>query len=129
MRLEFEHYFSFLILCVLSALIASAITPFFGGYEPNYSNGFRVGRITKLSERGLLCKETHGELAVEGVDKDSPTLAVKAWAFNVTDPRVREALIDSVTVQRKVRLVYRQWVLPPWCFSTNYEVVKVETFN
>lgn len=115
---------------VIFAVIAAVGTSIFGGFYPNYSDGFRVGAIQKTSTKGLLwCKSTEGELVLDSfrgrqMSQDSPYRMDNLWAFSVVDPAVVADLNEYSGARVKLR--YRQWFIKPWCHHTVYEITKVE---
>lgn len=106
---------------VLIALIVAAISVACG---KNYSNGDRIGVVTKLSYKGVAMKSWEGEMLVAlpaGVSAIQP----EVFAFNVDAVAVNKvkAAMDS---GKRVRLVYRQWLIAPWSIDHGHVVTDVQ---
>lgn len=101
-----------------------------GGIYPNYSNGFHVGTIQKASTKGLICKATEAEIVLDGfgsavTQKQGQGGQIRTvWTFTARDPKVMADLERFSGT--KVRVVYRQWLIPPWCGETDYEAISVQ---
>lgn len=111
------------IICIL-ALMASACMP-------NYSNGTRVGVITKFSNKGIVFKSWEGELLQQGIkivmdDKGNNTSMANVFSFSVTDPSVVEKINNAMNSGKQVKVHYRQWFVSPVAQLTDYTVVDVE---
>lgn len=101
------------------------------GCSTSYSNGFRVGRIQKITTKGLVFKTVEGELAVEGskTTKTADSFEISStWEFSVLDKNVKEKLEQAG--DKKVKIFYNQWMIKnPLYMSTSYEAVNVEVFS
>lgn len=85
-------------------LVAALCLPLAGCFE--YSNGDRVGTITKFSKKGFFCKTWEGEMFLGGMRKKSnynekgeftgTSVVANVWPFTVEDetlvPLVKAAL-------------------------------------
>lgn len=79
----------FLYLCcfALCALVLLLIGGFgcalFGGIDKTYSDGQRIGTITKFSNKGFICKTWEGEMNLGGFRKGDKGQAVaNTWEFS-----------------------------------------------
>ena len=114
----------------LIAVILATLT----GCNIDYSDGFRVGTITKFSRRGYVCKTWEGEMNLGGFrnrrDGNGNTQVVaNQWAFTVKDDDVasREALSTAMETGQRVKIAYAQIVLPTPCTTdSKYFVTKVD---
>lgn len=123
-------------LILLSAIIFFPVVSLFGGFGPNYSGGFRVGAVLKASEKGILCSKTFaGELILDGfgsratnrgVPSEQATPISNVWEFAATDKKVVESLIDAADRGKRVRVVYSQWLIKPFCLHSDYVVTAVK---
>lgn len=96
-----------------------------GGCGEGYSDGERVGTITKFSHKGLVVKSWEGEMFLGGIRQTGDGVQANVWAFHVSDslaPKVTEATNKGGTV--KIR--YRQWALKPFGQDSPYDVVSIE---
>ena len=83
-----------------------------------YSDGFRAGKLVKITHKGVLLKTWEGELS-QGVS-DS-----QIFLFSVTNDEVVEKLKSMQG--HYVRLEYKERFRTfPWWGDTNYFVTKVE---
>lgn len=111
------------ILVLAVALILSAC-------GPNYSNGSRVGVVTKLSYKGLVWKSWEGELNMGGVrqqsDGNGGTQTVpNVFTFNA-DPDAVAKLQDAMKTGARVELIYRQWFISPASIDNDHVIIDVK---
>ncbi len=109
----------FLIKFVLFLILLGAGLYAFNYYVP-YSEGYRSGRLIKLSHKGILFKTWEGELSL-GIGHD------QRWAFSVehSDKDVRSQLLDLQGKDIKIKYIERFWKVP-WMGDTKYFVKEVE---
>lgn len=110
-------------------LLALAAGSFF--YFGNYSEGFRVGTLLKLSRKGVGFKTWEGELS-QGFLEQNPELGVatRVWTFSVRgdDTDTLQKLESAMAHGDRVKLHYREkYVRLPWVGETRYLVHDVET--
>lgn len=104
------------------------------GIGQGYSSGDRVGSISKLSNKGMVCKTWEGTLAMSSFQQknlgtsDKPNYVMtNAFDFSASDPAVIADLQKAMDSGASVKLHYEQWVVAPFCSQeTNYTIVKVE---
>jgi hypothetical protein len=94
---------------------------------PNYSNGTRIGVVTKLSESGMIFKSWEGEMLMALPDGVSAVNAEKFW-FSVA-PEAVEQVHQAMRDGRRVELHYRQWAMKPPTQLSNYTVDSVRPTN
>lgn len=91
----------------------------------NYSNGTRIGVVTKLSEKGIIWKSWEGSMLVALPIEVAGQTQPEKFDFNV-DPaavyKVRAALISG----QRVELIYRQWYLEPLSIDNDHVVIDVK---
>lgn len=115
----------------LSALAVTTALLVLTACAPNYSNGERVGVVTKLSNKGLLWKSWEGSLN-QGGTKNVPTkygdnVVPNAEPFSVTDENVVEALKHAADTGRRVKVTYHEWLVSPVSIE-NSKVITAVTF-
>lgn len=125
------RFFFFAVPLAIAGVFTASVL---GGIYPNYSEGFRVGTIQKASTKGLLCKATEAELVLDGFGSAvtqrqsggqvAGSHVRTVWAFTARDPKVMTDL-ERLSGTR-VTVVYRQWLIQPFCGETDYEVVAVK---
>lgn len=96
----------------------------------DYSEGFRVGKIIKLSHRGYVFKTWEGTLDFGYLQTD-PTagVATRIWDFSVAPDAadVRKQIDEAIAGDYKVKLHYREkYVKLFWRGETRYFVTGVE---
>lgn len=96
---------------------------------PDYSNGSRVGVVTKLSYKGIFYKSWEGELNMGGVrqqtDSDGHVSTVaNVFEFNA-DPGAVAALQAAMRTGAPVELTYRQWFVSPVTVENDHVVIGV----
>lgn len=91
---------------------------------PNFSQGERVGVITKLSEKGLILKSWEGEMLI-ALPKDMASGAEpEKFSFTAdTDAvmKLRAAMYNG----NRVIVSYKQWFFAPPTVDTRYIVFDV----
>lgn len=128
--------FTLIELLVVLSIIGILGALFFGsfrGCSGVYSEGSRVGNVTKLSRKGGKYKTWEGELVMGGIrtghDSDgNATVSGNVWAFTVEGDRTDlvEALQDAMDHNRTVRVRYiEKGVSSPFEGNTRYRVKEV----
>jgi hypothetical protein len=96
----------------------------------DYSEGFRVGKVIKLSNKGVLFKTWEGTLDFGYLQTDpAGGVATRIWDFSVApgDAQVRGDIDAAIAGDYKVKLHYREkYVKLFWRGDTNHFVTKVE---
>jgi regulator of protease activity HflC (stomatin/prohibitin superfamily) len=96
----------------------------------DYSEGFRVGKVIKLSNKGYVFKTWEGTLDFGYLQNDPEAgVATRIWDFSVApgDAAVREQIDAAIAGDYKVKLHYREkYVKLPWRGDTKHFVTKVE---
>jgi len=99
-------------------------------FDADYSEGYRVGQIIKLSHKGYIFKTWEGTLDFGYLQQD-PTggVATRLWDFSVrdSDEPVRTDIDKAIAANAKVKLYYREkYFRWPWLGDTKHFVYKVE---
>jgi hypothetical protein len=87
----------------------------------NHSNGTRVGKVVKISRKGVLFKTWEGQLSF-GDNKD-------LWDFSIpsSEDDVRANIDLANEKNKRVRLSYKEkYITFPWRGDTKYQVHNVE---
>lgn len=128
LALKLKRIFFWMIGLVVIAALASG---FFLMYA-NYSEGYRVGNILKLSKKGVILKTWEGELSqgfLEAAqDSTAGGVATRIWYFTVkADDAVIEQINHAIDTNKKVKAFYKEkYTKLPWVGDTLYIVYKVE---
>ncbi len=115
-----------IILLVLLLIVGGVLYYATFGY---YSDGTRVGSLTKLSRRGWIFKTHEGQLMVGGMTEGTGSLNSTMWEFSVDDDNsaVIAALEQSQKTGQRVSLHYEEKFFQlPWNGDTKYFVTGVE---
>ena len=94
----------------------------------NYSNGERIGMITKFSEKGLVYDSWEGTLNTTQTGMNSATPFEFSVDNDVNDPKVISTLDSAATNGWKVKIKYHQTFGKNWFNNrgeTNYFVKEV----
>lgn len=110
------------------ALVAAGIVWF--SMVADYSEGFRVGKVIKISHKGYLFKTWEGTLDF-GYLQTNPDggVATRIWDFSVApgNADVRAQIDAAIAGDYKVKLHYREkYVRLFWRGDTKHFVTKVE---
>jgi hypothetical protein len=96
---------------------------------PNYSDGDRVGYVTKLSKKGLMYKSYEGEMQLDTftgtVGPNGAMGMTNVFEFNADDSVVPD-LQKAMEQHKRVRLHYNQWGCAPPTIDHDHEINKVE---
>lgn len=103
------------ILCLVAAMSVAACIP-------NYSNGTRVGVVTKVSKKGLFVKSWEGEMVSAGGDGAGVLSA--PFVFNV-DPSVVLQVEEAARSGARVEVTYRQWLVNPLTIEHDHVVTAI----
>ncbi len=103
-------------------------------YYMEYSDGFRVGQVIKLSKKGYVIKTWEGQLdqgfLAPADDATATTgIATRIWNFSVhgKDELARKQIDSAISFGHKVKIYYKEklWKFYFWG-DTKYFVYKVE---
>jgi hypothetical protein len=124
----FEGMVVFAAVAILALLFLPFVLCLFpSGCDPSYSDGDRVGVVTKLSHRGLSMKSWEGQLNVGSTSTDGNGVAVPTtWAFSVEDEAVVQRLKEVAQTGQRATLHYHQYLVKPWRFDTEYVIDSVD---
>lgn len=96
----------------------------------NFSSGYRVGRIIKVSEKGYVFKTFEGQLNTGGFSEGDGDMTSSIWNFSVR--RGDDEILDQLKNANKemVRLYYdEKFIRIPVLGDTKYFITKVETVD
>lgn len=112
-------------------IIAMLLMAFmFIGCGSNYSNGDRVGTISKFSKKGLLMKSWEGQMVLGGlVSNGDGGMNANTFNFTVTDPDVVEKIQTYMDSGFTVKVTYNEWLVSPPSMESGYEVTNVSKVN
>lgn len=121
-----------IVICILG-LILSLIVGKGGcliGCNDSYSEGERVGIVTKLSLKGFQYKTWEGEMNLGGLASNSEgRLEANIWAFTIPDESKESLMIiqEAQRTQKPVVIRYKEWMIRPRCTTdSGYMVQSVE---
>ncbi len=109
----------FLFKFLFALVILAGLLYAFNYYVP-YSEGFRAGKLIKLSKKGIVFKTWEGELSL-GIGHD------QRWDFSIEPSKkeIRQKLIDWQGKSVRVNYIERFWKIP-WLGKTKYFAKDVE---
>lgn len=90
----------------------------------NFSDGYRVGRVIKLSRKGYVFKTWEGQLNLEALSQDEGI-----WEFSVErgDDEIRNQIDEAVEEGYRVKLYYKEKYFQfDWRGKTKYFIYNVE---
>lgn len=96
-----------------------------------YSHGERVGIVTKLSNKGFICKTWEGEMTLGGFKNqtkgDNTSVVANVFEFTVSDQAVVDKIQKAMQNGDRVSLVYDEYLMHNPCNgSTDYFIVDVK---
>lgn len=114
----------FMFLLATAVLLSSCRL---GQPDPTFSDGYRVGRIEKISHKGIVYKTWEGYLVLDGYSKDeNGALQRVTFEFSVLpadEAKVIPVLTHAQEYGGRVRLHYHQDLLPQVRYDSNYFIV------
>jgi DhnA family fructose-bisphosphate aldolase class Ia len=127
-----------IIAFIAIAACVVIIGPLFGTVSPTFSDGDRVGVITKFSHKGVVVKSYEGEMNLGGlrtvtVEDEAGTnvnsVVANVFEFSVTDEAVVSQIKEAMEKGRRVELHYDEYMWKPYNLSTAYVVTSVKILN
>jgi hypothetical protein len=112
--------------------LALVATMFLTSCTENYSNGERIGMITKFSQKGLVYSSWEGSLNTTQTGMNSATPFEFSVDNDVNDPKVISTLDSAATQGWKVKIKYHETWNKNWFKNrgeTNYFVKEVEVLD
>lgn len=109
---------------IIIAAVIVAISGFLIYANINYSEGTRVGKVVKISKKGVMFKTWEGQLNY-GDNKE-------LWEFSISNSQeqVRVNIDDANKANKRVELFYKEkYITFPWRGDTKYLVYKVEVLE
>jgi hypothetical protein len=113
-------------------MLALVATMFLTSCTENYSNGERIGMITKFSQKGLVYSSWEGSLNTTQTGMNSATPFEFSVDNDVNDPTVISTLDSAATQGWKVKIKYHETWNKNWFKNrgeTNYFVKEVEVLD
>jgi len=110
------------LVLLLLAILGGSVAIF-----ANYSDGYRVGRIIKLSRKGYVFKTWEGQLNLEALSQDEGI-----WEFSVHrgDDEIRDQIDQAVQEGYRVKLYYKEKFFQfDWRGKTKYFIYAVEEID
>ncbi len=107
------------LVIVLLAILGGSVAVF-----ANYSDGYRVGRVIKLSRKGYVFKTWEGQLNLEALSQNQGI-----WEFSVHrgDEGIRDDINKAVEQGYRVKLYYKEKLMQfDWRGKTKYFIYDVE---
>jgi hypothetical protein len=109
-----------------------SIAILFASCTENYSNGERIGMITKFSKKGLIWSSWEGILNITQTGMNSANQFEFSVDNDVNDPKVIATLDSAATYGWKVKVKYHETFGKNWLNNrgeTNYFVKEVEVLD
>jgi len=116
-----------ILLWIIGLSITAAVLVIVFALFANYSKGYRVGRIIKISEKGYIFKTNEGQLNTGGFSEGDGDITSSIWNFSVKkgDKEIMEQIKHAD--KDMVRVYYdEKFVKIPFLGDTKYFVTKVE---
>jgi hypothetical protein len=104
-------------------------------YFASYSEGYRAGKVMKISRKGVIFKTWEGQLNVEGITSSTGKASgslTSTWEFSVEDHHkdVIDSIQKAMDADKRVKLHYEEkFYTYPWRGDTKYLITKVEILD
>tara|TARA_Y100000034_G_C6902529_1_gene417739 strand:+ start:2296 stop:2751 length:456 start_codon:yes stop_codon:yes gene_type:complete len=93
------------------------------GLYDDFSSGYRIGYITKISHVGVIWKTYEGEIQLGTGNTAS---LQKPFKFSVKNNKIIEKINVLIETNVRVKLKYKQWLMQPYRYgSTSYEIINI----
>jgi prepilin-type N-terminal cleavage/methylation domain-containing protein len=115
------------IIGILASLLFGARGGCIIGCNSDYSEGERVGVVTKLSLKGWNYKTWEGEMNLGGLAANSQgQLEANVWHFTVPegDEDSLKLIKEAQRTQKPVIIKYKQWMIRPGCQTDSGYIVQ-----
>ncbi len=117
-------------LVALLVFLAIVVGAAWIAFAADYSDGYRVGQVIKLSRSGYVFKTWEGTLDFGFLQQDPKSgMATRLWDFSVRDgdDAVRKDIDDAIAANAKVKLFYHEKYFR-WSFfgDTKHFVYRLE---
>ena len=119
-----------LLVCVAIISILSSMI-LLGTSGCNVSDGFRVGTISKFTNKGMFKKSWEGELVMGGVfGKGESGMVANLWQFSTLDKEIADKINQAASSGKRVKITYHQTFLRnPFKRDTTYLAKSVEILD
>lgn len=119
-----------ILLWLIGITITGAVLIALFALYANYSSGYRVGRVIKISEKGYVFKTHEGQLNTGGFSEGDGDITSSIWNFSVkkNDTEILEQIKNAN--KDMVRLYYdEKFITIPFLGDTKYFITKVESVD
>lgn len=115
------------VYTTLSIPVFLLLSPYTGGFIPNYSTGIRSGYITQLSEKGVIYKTNEGQLQL---GQGSQASLHGSWNFSIDDTKLLSDAQNYLNNGSLVKVKYTEWVIAPaWISKSGYIITDIEVID
>ncbi len=122
-----------LVKKILIAILVIAIGVFAFLYFGKFSEGYRSGKVMKVSKRGVIFKTWEGQMDLQtfGAVRDNKNMVTETFKFSVEDdPQLIKELEDAALAGERVNLhYYERYIKVPWRGDTKVFVNGIERPN
>lgn len=115
------------IMAIMIALVFGKSGGCLVGCNDSYSEGERVGIVTKLSHKGWQNKTWEGQMNLGGMVTNSQGhQETNVWAFTVPeeDETTLKLLQEAQRTQKAVIIRYKEWQVRPGCQTDSGYIVQ-----
>ena len=122
-----------LVKKILIAVVVIAIGVFAFFYFGKFSEGYRSGKVMKVSKRGMIFKTWEGQMDLQtfGAVRDNKNMVTETFKFSIEDnPQLIKELEDAALAGERVNLhYYERYIKVPWRGDTKVFVNGIERPN
>lgn len=95
------------------------------GCGEGYSEGERIGQVTKFSRKGLLVKSWEGEMNLGGMKNGPDGSMANVWDFHAK-ASLASKVTEAMNLGVPCKIQYRQWMVKPFGQDSNYDLVSIQ---
>ena len=122
-----------LVKKILIAIVVIVIGVFAFFYFGKFSEGYRSGKVMKVSKRGVIFKTWEGQMDLQtfGAVRDNKNMVTETFKFSVEDnPQLIKELEDAALAGERVNLhYYERYIKVLWRGDTKVFVNGIERPN
>jgi len=115
------------IIIVVLVLFIGALAFFYFG---KFSEGYRSGKVMKVSKRGVIFKTWEGQMDLQtfGAVRDNKNMVTETFKFSIeNNPGLIKQLEDAALAGERVNLhYYERYIKVPWRGDTKVFVFGIE---
>ena len=105
---------------MVMVLLVSAI------FADDFSDGFRIGVVDKLSKKGLICKTWEGQMLQDGQATYGKS---RLFKFSTNDENIAKKIRDTAGMRVRLQYTYKKFFSTKCSGDTQYFITDVQVLK